>query len=545
MAVQAAILIVAALSAVEFGTQEARDEPTLLIFRILERLLRYVKTAFPDDEKVQSAALDVIEDKDALGELLVDSEIFFDSYIRLPAVAPLSKETSPILFYFESVITRGYNCVCQATVGATIGLELGDLPSKEEFKELMSFLASDGLENLVSALSWAFDSGVHFGISPDGTFPAVVHINVIESLRNKLVSGANDSSRTYTRLERLKQRLADEIALMADVTKEAKIANESIDEATSYDRPEAILAKGLNLALTPATRVIAAEQLCYMRNRIACRALRPDAAVSNFAEACRMAHFAFNVGGVARYTKYIAQNLLEIAAITQERPRRQLAEMIWVDAYAMPFVLGLTYSGNAPFSDLGWEKPVYASADLAIDYPSIPAYSLAPDFIYSGSIAEQLREIFPSFTPDLWSASVLLVQHFKDLSESYELPEPDRQLALYMPGDTAKERFPMREQHPIAWLYFLSDMLLQEHRTLRKPHAGLHGATAADYWYRRWLGAELRATFSNPSSDRFSPLRTPKFPHVAKYLLGPVGGGTPETRVPPTIWPRIAARWAA
>jgi hypothetical protein len=543
-AVRAAVLTVAALSAIEPAAQETRDQPTVVICRILRRLLGYVKTVFPDDEKVQAASLDFKRDEDAPGYALIDSELFFDEYIRLPFFKPLPEDVSPGLVYLDNIIVRGYSCVRQATVGATDALGLGDLPSDEEFRELVLFFAPDDLSDLVPALSWAFNSDVHFGVESDGTFPAVSHLNVLESVPAKLVSRANEPSQNGTRVGRLKQRLAHELALMVSVLQTGQALFENVDQVASYDREESILAEGINQALIPVTRVIAAEHLSYIRNRMARRASRQDAALSNYTEACRLAHFAFNVGGRARYAKYIAQNLLEIATATRDGSRRILAEMIWIDAYAVPYVLGLTSYGNTPFTDLGWTSAVYAPPDIAIDYSTIPPYSVQPNFVYSGSIAERLRQIFPSFPPDLWTAAVLLAQHLKDLGGPYQVLEPDKQLALFVPADDAKERFPMREQHPVAWLYLLSDMLLREHRSLRHPHAGLHFAPTADHWYRRWLGAELQGTFRRPPSEGTPASRTRRFPHVAKYLLEPIGTAQQETHARPTAWSTVAAKWA-
>lgn len=541
-AVRAAVLTVAALSAVELEAQETRDQPTFAIFTILLRLLQYLKTVFPDDARVQAASLDVAEDEDAPGHVLIDSELFFDEYIRLPRFKAISEDLSAGQVYLENVIGRGYSCVRQATVVATDGLDLGDLPSDEEFRELVLFLAFDDQSDLVPALSWAFNSDVHFGVRSDGTSPALSHMSVIESLRDKLLAQGNDTSQNDTRVGRLKQRLAHELALMMAVFQAGQAIYETVDQAASCDREESILAEGINQALIPVTRVIAAEHLSYIRNRMARRASQQDAAVDNYAEACRLAHFAFNVGGQARYAKYIAQNLLEIATATRDSSCRLLAEMIWIDSYTVPYVLGLAGDGNTPFTDLGWTSAVYAPPDIAIDYSTIPPYSVEPDFVYSGSVAERLRQTYPSFPPDLWTASVLLAQHLKDVGGPHQL-EPDQQLALFVPADNANERFPMREQHPVAWLYFLSDMLLREHRSLRNPHAGLYFAPNADHWYRRWLGAQLQGIFRNPPSKGSSAPRMRKFPHVAKYLLEPISMAEQATSGRPTIWSTVAAKW--
>lgn len=545
VAVLAAILIVAALSSVELGAEDERDKPLVVIFRILERLVRYIKTVFPDHERVQDASLDIAEELNAPGNFLVDSEIFFDAYIRLSYLAPIPAEVSPILIYLQETINRGYSCVRQAAVGATEGLNLVDLPSDEEFYELMSCFAFDDLNDLSLALAWAFDSDVHFGVLDDGTFPALEHMKVIEQYRDKLASAASALPQNTNRVGLLKQRLAQEIDLMATVFQAARTVFFSIDKTSSLEGEESLLADGINGALTPPTRVVAAEHLSYIQNRIARRAVSPMQVVVNYTEACRLAHFAFNVGGGARYAKYMAQNLLEIAMATRESSRRILAEMIWVDAYATPYILGLTSVDDSPFIDIGWMSPVFTPTDIAIDYSVIPPYSLEPDFIYTGWISERVRGISSSFTSDLWTASLLLVQHLKDLGEFHELPDPNNNLALFMPADNPKERFPLREQHPVAWLYFLSEMLLREHESLRKPHAGLYGARPALFWYRRWLGSELLTAFRTSPSERFQSSRTPKFPQVAKYLLEPVANSSHAIGTSPAIWSMIAARWQA
>ncbi|WP_201732199.1 hypothetical protein [Acidithrix sp. C25] len=544
-AIRGAILIVAALNAVDPEAEEIRDMPLVMIAKILLRLLEYVKTVFPDDESVQTASLDLKGDEDTPEFVLIDSEIFFDELIRLPSFNHLPDDAALDLEYLNYVISGGYSCIRQATVGATEDLELLDFPSDEEFQELMLLFAFDDLKVLVPAMSWAFSSELHFGVSSDGTFPAMTHMNVIELFRDKLGSDANQMSENDTRVKHLKLRLSHEFALMAAVCRAAWTVFLNVDETASYDREESILAEGINQALVPATRVIAAEHLSYIRNRMARRSLQQDATLANYAEACRLAHFAFNVSGRARYAKYIAQNLLEIGTITRDDSCRLLAEMIWVDAYAVPFVLGLTGDGNTPFTELGWLDPIYAPHDIAIDYSMIPPYSVKPDFVYSGSVAERLQIIAPSFTPDLWTAAVLLVQHLKDFGELHLFPDPDKKLALFVPTDDDRGRFPMREQHPVAWLYFLSDMLMREHQSQRKIHAGLHFALPAHYEYRRWLGGKLHMNFRNSPSQVSLPSAPRTFPNVAKYLLEPVGKDSLAIGNQSTIWSMVAAKWGA
>jgi len=98
----------------------------------------------------------------------------------------------------------------------------------------------------------------------------------------------------------------------------------------------------------------------------------------------------------------------------------------------------------------------------------------------------------------------------------------------------------MREQHPVAWLYFLSDMLLREHRSERNPHAGLHFAPTSDYGYRRWLETELYRIFRDQSSE---VSHTRKFPNVAKNLIEPVVESQQVSDVLPTIWSTVATKW--
>ena len=271
----AAILIVAALSAVELGAEDERDKPLVVIYRILERLVRYLKTVFPDDERVQNASLDIAEELNAPGNFLVDSEIFFAAYIRLSYLAPIPAEMSPILIYLQETIIRGFSCVRQTAVGAIDGLNLLDLPSDGEFSELMSCFASDDLKELSLALAWAFDSDVHFGVLDDGTFPALEHIRVFETYRDNLKLAAGALPTNTDRVGLLKRRLAQEIDLMAAVFQAARTVFFSIDETSSLEGEESVLADGINLALTPPTRVIAAEHLSYIQNRIARRAVSP------------------------------------------------------------------------------------------------------------------------------------------------------------------------------------------------------------------------------------------------------------------------------
>ena len=419
-------------------------------------------------------------------------------------------------------------------------LTLADLPSVDEFDELVRFLApSDRLPELVSALQWVLDSDTHFGATSDGDIPSRRHMAVIEASQDAMRSRVTDLPQE-SRLDGLKRLLSNEFRLLSSVVRTSASIFANLDESRGFQAEEVALAEGVNVALLPKTRVLAAEHLSYIRNRRAGAATEREVAISHYAEACRMAHFAFNMDGTARYAKYVAQNLLELAALGDDPLRRRVAEVAWVDAYVMPYIGGLLTGGNAPFVELGWTSPVLAPH---AGYAHIPPYSAQPDYLYSGAGAGRLQSIFPSFTPDLWAAAVLLVQHFKDFDEAAYRLQPDSRLALFAPAEDQDARFPMRNQHPVAWLYCLAEVLLVEHAS-RHPHAGLHPACSVDLSYRRWFNNEVQAAFRGAPTESLRRSAPRRFPHAAKYLIPSGIGLEAGTGVQASMWPNIAASWA-
>ncbi len=520
----------------------AQSQPTIALWAILNEFFDDLKMTYPDDNTVQSSSLILVDDKDDPHCMLIDSDLFFNAYIRLPIYRALSDDDPLLSSYLNLLTYNAYTCWSQVIVEVTDRLTLDDLPSPDEFEELVWFLAPlDHLSNMVAALDWALHSDVHFGVDSDGEQPGLLHMNVLEATRDRLDLQVTDEP-SNGRLNNLKKLLSREVRLLTSVVRASEFIFSHADEPGPFHVEEAILAEGVNSSVIPITKVIAAEHLSYIRNRQARSASEPETAITHYGEACRMAHLAFNASGSGRYAKYVAQNLLEIARLTDDPIRLRFAEMAWVDAYVMSYVQGLLDGGNEPFTQIGWTEPTFA---LGRNYPNIPPYSVEPDFIYSGAGAGLLKGIIPSFTPDFWAAAVLLTQHFKDVEHPADRLQPDLALPLFVPAEDQSARFPLRDQHPVAWVFHLAENMLTEHQTRRRPHAGLYTQRRVDLSYRIWFGGEMQAAFRGATPDSAMKASTRSFPNVVKRVILLQTTGTDEQVAQAPIWSIVANLWSS
>lgn len=511
---------------------------------VLERLLSYWKVVFPDDEQLQSSSLTVLQDEDDAAYKLLDAPFFFDAYIRLPVYSSLSAQTPTLEIYLDNIVVRAYTLSSQASAAASSQLTLADLPEVEDFARLVRFLSSADLPRLTAALTWLFHSDVHFGYLDDGKQASRPHIASFTSCVAILQSELRRLGKHEpNRLSTLKRLLTAELAMLVRLLRACEQVYADADQAQANPDIESILAKGFNTALIPAIRVLAAEHLCYIRNRKARTVSESAVALGHYRTACQVAHYAYVTSRSARYAKYIAQNLLEIANVNVGAERRSVAETLWVDAYVVPYVIGLMRSGEAPFKRLGWTDEVFALPKSPLAYEDIPAYSAEPDFLYSGLAGGLLRRLLPSFTPDLWAASVLLVQHFKDLGTRQRSLDLDRRLPLFAPAEGMKERFPMLQHHPVGWMYLLSEVLLVEHQSGRHPHAGLHAAPETAVWYCRWIDNRLRNVFSETGKQTVRGSHGRQFPHAARHIVQCGAGSGPVIGSAQATWSDTASKW--
>ena len=541
-AVRAAILTVAALQVVDYLSDQAVSNPSYVAWRMLNQFLEFWKQHYPSNGDVQNASFTLKDDIDEDGSLFVDCDLFDEYYVRLPLMQPFTSDadSSTLLTgYFSVCVPFFYRCWSQVCARVEVELTRDDLLSLEEFDQLVQFLAPpDRLSELVPALDWYFSSTVPFGVAASGEMPGIASLEVIKSWHDTLQTRGSSLPRTG-QLATRHNLLINELGLMATVARASLRIYLEVDKLPSLDAEESALAKVFNDALLSMPRVMAAEHLAYVRNRRARRAGDLASAFNHYSEACRLAHFAFNVSGTPRYAKYLAQNLLEISRLTGDLAYRRLAEIAWVDAYIMPYIAGLTSDGVEPFISLGWTEPVYASKAR---YSSIPSYSAEPDFLYTGAAAEFLRGTHPSFPPDAWAAAVLLTQHLKDVVRPSLNIQPDYGLAIFAPSGDGEALFPMRDQHPVAWLLYLTEKLVVEHEEFRHPHAGLHSSRDPGFDYRRWLGGEVSDTFRGAViTANLANLRV--FPNVAKNLLRCDDGPEAENGNQALIWPHVASLW--
>lgn len=521
-------------------SRESEQPVFTATYVILVSAFEDLKDAYPEVELVQRASLrpDVTSDG-----FTVDSDIFTDSVMIIPFFGPLADEIEFRDRVSEELRHAIYFSAKAMMLTAAPSTSPSKLPTREEFVELCTWLARGGSE-IASMLRGVSDADALFGadqanlahlrmktrglppdspLSPDDwalVVPVVRYQQTLQKWIASLEASAERDQPSSARGARLRSVAVRELKLLwVTLGWCYKIFNE-IDALLEPEKAGSYLAAAVAQASLPVTRALAAEHLSYVYNRAGVTSRVGDLAESFYSAAAECAHYAYVTSGRPRSAKYIAQNMLEVATRRNDDVLRAYAETVWSDAYVVPYHLGLHW-GNGALNNLGWTTPIYAAEPL-VPYNAIPARSRDPQFIYEGRVADVLRRVSPSFPPDCWTAAILVVQRFKALQSPVVSATYDLRLPLYVPGAEGTDRFPMLQQHPIAWFYFLADRLLAEHAR-KHPHAGLGGTRAVEWEQRRWLEATLddyRWRLSGQASKR--ERRSPILPAFATYILSPV-----------------------
>lgn len=280
--------------------------------------------------------------------------------------------------------------------------------------------------------------------------------------------------------------LATTLELLLDVDDQLSEFAERRSGDRGFESAEAEIAVTLSRAAAleglPVRRAVAAEYAAYLYNRLSQREQPESAAHESDGQhaaallraAASSATLAASLTRNPRMAKYVGQNLVELAALEPDPGRslavRQVAEVAFLDHYLAPHLGSLAaapvpsdedHGSDDEFIKLGWDRPIIGFSP-AFAYEQIPSYSSQPQYLHE--TVTPTYQARGTFAVDLHAGAVLAVQHFKDLPGSAR--ERPQQLAVFDP--TGPVRYPLLEQHPVAWLLMLSDRLLAEF------HAGAH-----------------------------------------------------------------------
>jgi hypothetical protein len=526
---RAAICGLAAVGRIRhFPPREVQEKPTPLICMLLANVFESLKSAYPEDERVQLARLKPHHTPE---QWEVDCDLFGEHLVTIPHYAPIADEELPHLeeLVYSILQVRVYSCAKLMTLAVDPAAAESELPTLADFLALCDWLEGGGLEISV-ALEAIARSEVIFGFA-DGDLQVQEHARALtthmDSLEAAPVVDEDPSSRAnamrrvaLTELELLKRTLSESFSVYVGLNLKPELRRDMDDDLEIFGQPECLAARLSEIAEQaglPVTRAVAAEHAGYLYNRAASTAHTADLAVSFHLAAVACSQHAYMTSHIPRHAKYIAQNLLEIATLRNDDFVRECAETIWVDGYAIPYHLGL-HGPTLAFEEVGWNAPVFAKPG----YEDIPSYSADPSFLYEGQGAEKLRNISASITPDLWAAAVIVVQRFKDLPTEAARAAHDPTLPIYVPGEEGAARFPMLHQHPVAWFFFITDGLLAEHAH-DHPHAGLAAASQPNWEQRRRVEGMIEDCRGHLSGEANTGTgRWPRFPALASSLLAPV-----------------------
>lgn len=509
----------AAIGEVNTESIQSSTRPASLLGGILESLFNYAQLLYPEHELISRATLSLelnIEDH----EIQLDSAIFHEYYLTFPDFAPfedpynLEGVRSDLYWLLRN---SAYLCVAQviSTAEDSSMESMDDLPTREEFYDLLDWLAQNGYE-VSEALSMLIGSDVIFGVRKDGSSPFAEYAESLQQFVLMLEANLELDHVTES-TSWLRQFVLHELKVANGIIFKAADVHLQLDSGEPLESHLSFLTLGIVGSQIPEARAIAAEYVSYIFNRQSKDAITPDLAENLHRAAVAASTMALIISGSCRHAKYIAQNLLDIAHQRGDDFVLQCAEAIWVNAYITPFHALLSQAPST-FIDLQWTSEVYATPS-PIAFADIPAHSIDPMYIYEGAGAEVLQSAVASFSTDHLAAAVLLVQYFKDLPLSEELANPDVSLPLFDPHGRDQDMFPLRQRHPIAWSYYIANALFAE-QSLGNFHAGLVGHRNIGWDLRHWIEGVVDV-LNQHLDGRMIGSFNPGFPAFASELLTP------------------------
>ena len=508
--------------------------------------LDMLKRCHPRVESVQQAKL--TGDKSTDGDLRLGAASLpgCGLLLRLPAATEMTADA-----YARDGLSRLADAVYMLARATLLASGEDDAaPSPTEFAEACVWLAQT-LDEASMSLHGLLGQDVYFGGLFDPALgrqrvPDLEYLDAVGAYVERLASSDSpDDERAAT----IVSLALMELDLLTHALRDCyEVHDEIVSENRETEDPVktiARLAGYVARASLPTTKAVAAEHMAYLYNRDAVAADSDELAARLFAVAMSCAHHSRVWGGYPRLTKYVAQNLLEVARLRDSQSLRMLAEMLWIDAYFAPFHLYM-HDPNSIADALQWHQPQYAT-DPAVPYEVIPAYGADPDFLYTGRGSERLRSAVPSLTSDSWAAAVLLVQHFKERFRDAQIEPHDSTLPVFDPsagaGDAA--RFPMIQQHPVAGLYLLHETLLSGHLDSSNLDAGIVASVAPRWEDNRWLDSVVDlARWIIEEQPKAPPTVVPSFPLLARILV-PAGERAAASGTSGNVdWTDVQVLWA-
>jgi len=503
----------------------------------MDIFFNYTKVLYLGNARVESASLDM-RANDAADGLVLDSELFRSEYLNIPNYKPMLDDGPTIDLFLEESVVRCYSCWTQILQSSESDSAVTDLPSLDEFSQLVDIAIGDDAASICSSLDWLLSSDVHFGVAPDLTQPGFAAVRRMRSAGDRIAAHVA-SSNLGGRVEILARLLSQQISIALATADVSGNLFEELNQRSVTVEEEQILAVGSHWSLLPWVRGMAAEYLSYTNNRIAQKASSVAQAFERSVEASRMAHYSVLCTAMPRNCKYLAQNLLEASLMSDDNQLRRAAEIVWIDAFMMPYIEGLTVRHKQLQSDLGWKDERRPSLEAVRRFQAIPAYGVAPDFVIDGGLQKLGGECPPGFSLDVWSAAVLLVQHYKNLESPITSREVDISTPIFVESENPSDRWPMRSTNPVGWLFALADHLFEMHQSRLRPHAGLVGAIPLNIAYRDWLNKLVATAFNKTELDRGSQRTLPqvvRFIDSGRRVNAKLNDQDPEWRLIESSW---------
>lgn len=514
--------------------------PALDLYWTFNQFYASLQAAHPSVAEIQSADLSHVDTEVGLE---LNSVLF-----KVPHTIPWSEKEYNSAEYVEKTYLR----LCDLAYGPTVSAaELSTKtvteetsPSKKQFIEACRIISGCGFE-FSAALRGIQTAVVVFGTRTDKrgdndfvySMPTVNWIGTIWEFADSLTAAIQESDAPRHSLEREIALLAlwELISLAWTLELALRIhLNEEGFPHGSQMVTDALMTSAATPGL-PIRRAIAAEYAGYVYHRTAAADSSNERARDLHIAAASSFFFAFNYSSNTRLPKYIAQNILDTALPRQDQSLITVAESIWIDHYIMPHVIALTRS-DLSFTKLGWNTPIHPVAtDIPIE--SIPAYQADPTFLYRGTAGHFLSSVPAGFAADMYGAAIILIQRSIAYISSESYSDIHR-YPIFAPGiDGGTTQFPMRDENPIAWFFYMADRLLKEHRG-EHPHAGLTSPVFADWDRRQELGRLMSIFLDKVASPpRFA--RAPKFevPTFEREFLQSLPSVSHEK------WRHLAAAW--
>lgn len=500
-------------------------EIALLVVSAFTRL----QGCFPDVDAIQEATIHMESNESRLE--LISSVL--DSPIVIPVELDRSREDPT---YREDTYVRA----CEFMYGPTQTVSdlarkpSTNVPTPTDVRTVAGLIAATGF-GCSEVLERIDSSPVLFGFAFEWPLPWVSFVNTLWSFSQDL-SRQLSEARISRASKALAVRVLWELVTLAwtmEVCGRLQWILQTDQRPDDIEFVANVLTRAALEPGFPKRREIAAEFAGYLWNRLSqendsSAAELPRAALSNF-------HFSYIFGRNPRLAKYVAQSMLDVGLRRDDQAIVDMAESVWLDNYIAPH-LATTVVSRSTYDALAWNSPMFA-ASPHVRYEDIPAYAQDPRYLYAGAAKDVLAVGASSYAGDLWASSVLLVQRYKDVSGEVGLPPHVSSLALYELSEDDELAFPMRQRHPIAWLYFYSDRLLWASEQ-GPGHPGLQAPNEATRKAQRRLAAIVEAF--GQRVDGLDSKRTARFsvPDLARQLLEPAAGGQRK-------WAFLAEAWSA